>query len=300
MEEIMAELKEILTNSYRKAVTDYFDKNKMDQDMELQKLSHAEQEEAIYQMIMRYASEKIGMIEKWSGTPLEELQGSTPAQVIEDMHDLDQVFEVYTHMACYADEELPILLIFKMQQFGAEAVTRLYRLALENRDGQPPADYLFSAAVSSLGVMKLEECVGCLIELADQVAKAPQLEQIEDALKRHRERVVEPLLQRLQEPKWDKAEEMLLYALAYGAAEAKDDRVYRLLRSAFRTLEDKTTPILCFSVFGDGRAVPMLRSYLEKNGHNIPDRLFHEIIGAIRNLGGETEDFLQHHHHHHE
>ncbi len=295
----MTELKEIITNSYRNAVTDYFDKNRMVPDKELQKLSHAEQEEALYQMIVRYASEKIGMIEKWSGTPLEELQGSTPAQVIEDMQDLEELFELFIHMACYADEELPILLIYKMQQFGTEAVNRLYQLAKDNMEGQPPADYIFSSAVSSLGVMKLEECVGRLIELADQVQKDPQFEQIEDALKRHREQVVEPLLQRLQEPKWDKAESMLLYALAYGGAEAKDDRIYRLLRSAFRTMEDKTTPILCFAVFGDGRAVPMLRSFLEKNANDIPDRLFHEIIGTLRNLGGETEDFMQHHHHHH-
>lgn len=295
----MTDLKEILTSSYRKAVTDYFEKNKMAPDKDLQKLSHAEQEEAIYQMIVRYASEKIGMIEKWSGTPLDELQGSTPAQVIEEMQDLDQVFEVFTHMATFADEELPILLIYKMQQFGQEAVDRLFRFAMENREGQPPADYLFSAAVSSLGIMKLEECVGRLIELADQVTKDPQLEQIEDALKRHRENVVEPLLARLENPKWDKVEAMLLYALAYGGAEAKDDRIYRLLRNAFRSMEDKTTPILCFAVFGDGRAVPMLRSFLEKNEHDIPDRLFHEIIGTIRNLGGDTEDFMQHHHHHH-
>lgn len=294
----MPELKEILTNSYRQAVIDYFDKNKMVPEKDIQKLSHAQQEEAIYQMIVRYASEKIGMIEKWSGTPLDELKGSTPAQVIEDMHELDQVFELFIHMACYADEELPILLIYKMQQFGSEAVTRLFQLAMENREGQPPADYLFSAAVSSLGVMKLEECVGRLIELADQVNNEPQLQQIEDALKRHRERVIEPLLLRLENPKWDKTEAMLLYALAYGGAEAKDDRVYRLLRSAFRLMEDKITPILCFAVFGDGRAVPMLRSFLEKNAHDIPDRLFHEIIGTIRNLGGETEDFMQHHHHH--
>ncbi len=295
----MTELKEILTNSYRKAVTDYFENNKMAFDNDLKKLSHAEQEEAIYQMIVRYTSEKIGMIEKWSGTPLDELQGLTPAQVIEDMHELDQVFELFTHMACYADEELPILMIYKLQQFGQEAVTRLFRLAMENREGQPPADYIFNAAVSALGSMKLDECVERLIELADQVTKDPQLEQIEDALKRHRERVIEPLLKRLENPKWDKVEAVLLYALAYGGAEAKDDRIYRLLRSAFRTMEDKTAPILCFAVFGDGRAVPMLRSYLEKNADDMPDRLFHEIIGTIRGLGGNADDFMQHHHHHH-
>lgn len=296
----MPELKEILTDSYRKAVTDYFDKNKMTPDKDLQKLSATEQEEAIYQMIVRYASEKIGLIEKWSGTPLDELQGSTPAQVIENMSGLDEVFDVFIHMASFADEELPILLIYKMQQFGPEAVARLYQLALDNREGQAQSDYLFSAAVSSMGIIKLDECVHQLLELTNHVTKGPQLELIEDALKRQGARIVEPVLKRLQDAQWNQTETMLLYALAYAGAEAKDERIYRMLRNAFRMMEDKTTPILCFSVYGDGRAVPMLRSFLERNAHDIPDKLFHEIIGTIRNLGGETEDFMQHHHHHHD
>ncbi len=292
-------MKEALTNSYRKAVTEYFDKNKMVPDMDMTKLSAAEQEEALYQMIVQYASEKVGLIEKWSGTPLDELQGKTPAEIIEGMADLDEVFEVFRHMACFADEELPILLIYKMQQFGQEAVTRLYRLTLDSRDGATPAEYLFSAAVSSLGIIKLDECVERLIELAYQVNKDPQLEQIEEALKRQGGRVIEPLIARLTDAGLGKVEQMLLYVLAYTGSEAKDERIYRMLRNAFRTLEDKMPAVVCLSVYGDGRAVPMLRSFLERYADDIPDRTFHEIIGTIRNLGGETEDFMQHHHHHH-
>lgn len=267
--------------------------------MDMTKLSAAEQEEALYQMIVQYASEKVGLIEKWSGTPLDELQGKTPAEIIEGMADLDEVFEVFRHMACFADEELPILLIYKMQQFGQEAVTRLYRLTLDSRDGATPAEYLFSAAVSSLGIIKLDECVERLIELAYQVNKDPQLEQIEEALKRQGGRVIEPLIARLTDAGLGKVEQMLLYVLAYTGSEAKDERIYRMLRNAFRTLEDKMPAVVCLSVYGDGRAVPMLRSFLERYADDIPDRTFHEIIGTIRNLGGETEDFMQHHHHHH-
>lgn len=292
-------MKEALTNSYRKAVTEFFDKNKMVPDKDMTRLSAAEQEEAIYQMIVQYASEKIGLIEKWSGTPLDELQGKTPAEVIEGMTDFEEVFEVFRHMACFADEELPILLIYKMQQFGQEAVSRLYQLALDSKDGTTPAEYLFSAAVSSLGIIKLDECVERLIELAYQVNKDPQLEQIEEALKRQGGRVIEPLIARLTDTGLGKTELVLLYALAYTGAEAKDERIYRMLRNAFRTLEDKMPAVVCLSVYGDGRAVPMLRSFLERHADDIPDRMFHEIIGTIRSLGGETDDFMQHHHHHH-
>lgn len=292
-------MKEALTNSYRRAVTDYFDKDKIVPEKDLRRLSAAEQEEALYQMIIQYTSEKIGLIEKWSGTPLEELQGRTPAEAIEGMTDIDEVFEVFQYMACHADEELPILLIYKMQQFEQEAVSRLYALAKDNLEGMTPADYLFSAAVSSMGIMKLDECVESLIELAYQAIGDAQLEQIEEALKRQGERVIEPIIARLSDTALGKVEQMLLYVLAYAGAEAKDERIYRMLRNAFRTMEDKMPAVISLSVYGDGRAVPMLRSFLEKYADDIPDRVFHEIIGAIRKLGGQTEDFLQHHYHHH-
>lgn len=294
----MSEIKEILAESYRNTVNAYFSTNKISLDKNLEKLSPSEQEEALYQMLGQYAAEKIEMIEKWSTTPLEELQGSTPDQVIQGLEELDQVFDIFAHMACFSDEEVPYGLIWKMKQFGRDAVSKLYQLALDSAEGDPPADYVFSAAVSALGAFEVDECIEPLIELAYHVEKEPQLELIEDALKRLGKRTIEPLVEKLTDTELGKVETMLIYVLACAGANAKDDRIYRLLRNAFRTMDNKIPAIICLSVYGDGRAVPMLRSFLDKYAHDVPDKVFHEIIGTIRQLGGETEDFLRSHHHH--
>ncbi|NLN64504.1 MAG: hypothetical protein GX144_03680 [Clostridiaceae bacterium] len=293
----MPELKEILANTYCNAVAEYFSRNKLSIDEDLTNLSPQEQEAALYQIITNYSAEKSKVIEKWANTPLEELQGSTPDQAISDLSSLEQVFEIFTHIARAADEHPPALLIKKLQQYGNDAVSQLYQLAVDNRDGEPPADYLFAASVITLGTMVMDECIEALITLAYQVEKEPQLEQIEAALKLHKDRTIEPILERMGDTGFGNVETMLLYVLACSGA--NDDRIYRLIRSAFRTMDNKMHAILCFEVYGDGRAVPMLRSFLEKNAHGLPDRVFHQIVGTIRRLGGNTEDFMNAHHHAH-
>ncbi len=295
----MPELKEILTNSYRNTVITCFEKNILSYTKNLKELPPNEQEEALYQISAQYANEKLKLVEKWATEPLEELQGSAPAQAIGSLTELDEVFEIFTHMASTADDDPPFMIIAKLREFGGDTVSKLYQLAMDNKEGELPAEYLFAAAVLALGIIKLDGCVDTLIELAYQIQQEPQLEHIEEALKNCGESVIEPILKRLQNNEFGNVETMLLYVLAHSGSKAKDDRIYRMLRKAFRTIENKMHAILCFSVYGDGRAVPMLRSYLEKNGHNLPERVYHEIVGAIRNLGGETEDFMQSHHHHH-
>lgn len=298
MEDIMAELREVLTTSYRKAVHDYFDNREAYPDKNLEKLSPAEQEEELYKMFFQYASERAGVIEQWAKTPLDDLQGSAPEEVIQNLENLEQVLDIFTHMACFADEEVPYLLIEKLKQFGEDAVSALYQLALDNTDGERQSEYLFASSVYALSAIETAECADRLIDLAYHVSGDSQMEQIEASLGKLGSHAVEPLLQRLQNTEIGKVESTLLYALATAGSHAKDDRIYRQLRNAFRTVDDKLPIILCFSAYGDGRAVPMLRSYLEKNADALPDRVFHEVIGVIRGLGGEIDDFMHTHHHH--
>ena len=44
--------------------------------------------------------------------------------------------------------------------------------------------------------------------------------------------------------------------------------------------------------YGDGRAVPMLRGYLERN-RDLDRALYYEIVGTIRSLGGRNRGFPQ-------
>lgn len=81
----------------------------------------------------------------------------------------------------------------------------------------------------------------------------------------------------------------IVIALINIDSERKTDSVFQILKQSFRKTSDKALAARCLSDYGDGRAVPMLRSYLVKNIANLDENIIFELQGAILKLGGSTE-----------
>lgn len=286
----MLGLKEVLTDSYSKAIHRHFD-NIFDSLDEDEKNSAENYENELISQMNQFYNEKNRVILEWANTFVEELN-NTPAALIDSMEELKDVFDLFIYMAEHADDEVPFIVIEKLKNFEAEAVSALSKLAnsrLENHD----TDMVFIEAVSALGKLKLTDAVRTLIDLAYKVNdESSGLDYIEEALKNAGDCTIEPILEVLEGKEMGNVEKMLLYVLAFAGAGCKDDRIYKILRQAFRTMEDKMTAVICFNAYGDGRAIPMLRGYLERND-KIEKNLYFEIVGTIRNLGGKTDDFLK-------
>lgn len=290
----MSDIKEVLADSYRQIINDYF-KEKEESLGNVDKLSTEAFENSLAHIMEKYSSERQNVIERWGNTPLEALQGVSPAQTIEKMDNLDDVFELFIYMAHNSDEEIPNLLIEKLKEFGQDAVLRLVQLA-RNSTGENEQAYLdFHSAVKTLGEMKLEESIAPLIELAYEAEEQEiKLEHIQEALRNLGKRAIDPILNQLENKEFGNVESMLIYVLSILGRQSNDDRIYRQLRKAFRSMDDKIPAVLSFTVFEDGRAVPMLRNYLEKNKAGLPENVFYEILGAIQKLGGTTTDLIEH------
>ena len=72
--------------------------------------------------------------------------------------------------------------------------------------------------------------------------------------------------------------------------EFKSEDIYNALRHAFRYMNNKIYAVLCLSDYGDERAVPMLKNYINRNQGSIDRELFYEMMSAIQNLGGDITD----------
>lgn len=247
----------------------------------------------LYEVLTQYELHKKEILAIWENAPLKDLEGRTPAQAIKDLDSLEQTMEVFSWMAQHTDEDIPPAMTEKLKSYGQSAVSELIRIAAQQTHGGEAAEYVFVTAVSALGGMGLKECVEPLIQLADEVQDSPpELDLVESALKNIGVDIIEPILKRLENGKLDNVEKMLLYALAGAGAELKSERIYQRIRTAFRTMDDKLLAVVCFMVYGDGRAVPMLRSFLQNNAQNLSKNIYYEILGAIRALGGDTEELL--------
>ncbi len=101
------------------------------------------------------------------------------------------------------------------------------------------------------------------------------------------------LIERLEEHKDDGMEgpcEDLVVMLTNIGKEKKSEEIYNALRLAFRSMTNKIYAVICLADYGDDRAVPMLKNYINRHQTDISRELFYEMMSAIQNLGGDIED----------
>ena len=101
------------------------------------------------------------------------------------------------------------------------------------------------------------------------------------------------LIERLKEHQGDGMEgpcEDLVVMLTNIGKEKKTEEIYDALRMAFRSMTNKIYAVICFADYGDDRAVPMLKNYINRHQTDISRELFYEMMSAIQNLGGNIED----------
>lgn len=101
------------------------------------------------------------------------------------------------------------------------------------------------------------------------------------------------LIEKLNEHKDDGLEgpcEDLVIMLTNIGKEDRQDEIYDALRSAFRYMTNKIYAVICLADYGDARAIPMLKSYINRHQTTIDRDLFYEIMSAVQNLGGDISD----------
>ena len=84
-------------------------------------------------------------------------------------------------------------------------------------------------------------------------------------------------------------EDLVIILTAIGKANNSEE-IYGALRTAFRWMKNKIYAVICLADYGDARAVPMLKSYINRHQDTIERDLFYEMMSAIQNLGGDIED----------
>lgn len=84
--------------------------------------------------------------------------------------------------------------------------------------------------------------------------------------------------------------EDLVIILARIGKETPSDDIYMALKHAFRYMTNKIYAVICIADYGDGRAIPMLKGYINRNKDTIERDLFYEIMSAVQNLGGDISD----------
>jgi len=232
----------------------------------------------------------------WKDAPLAELGGITPAEFVEKAETLDEVLEIFRTgaQACYT--ALPYFVLEKLKSFGDDAVKAVEDMAFNLDIAASDMNYLISAvSVKLLGEWKVVRAVRGMIELLKQTADSNEV--IAEAVKKALVTIGKPVINDLVEEinkaeKIDEAGEYMMTALSEIGSGARSDEVFSCLKNAFRKMDNKIIGAICLGTYGDGRAIPALRGYAQKNIKNIDRFTFFQIRSEVTKLGGNMDDIM--------
>lgn len=235
--------------------------------------------------------------------PLAGLDAGSPKAFFGSLASADDAIEVFRIAAGVSDVKPPKALADRVFSFGDEAAAKMIQLAVSS-DWEILGDDLLSgrdlllpgmAAVRALGEQHCEESVGTILDRFCKI-KAPD-EYVSDVITEYMVNMgavaIDELIKRIDSAEilpGGGPEEDLMVALAKIGARHRSEAVFQSLRGAFRKIERKVIGALCLGNYGDGRAVPLLKGYLDRNLHTVSREMFYESLTVIRDLGGDIND----------
>jgi hypothetical protein len=244
--------------------------------------------------IDRLQSKTQECIKNWENTSFDELEGLTPVGLLNRIDDFEQIAGLFEYGARIGDNGLPDIFIEKLKSCGEAAANMLISLAADKSLMMSDEDMgIPLAAIELLGKWKSEKTVIALLDILYGLDEDNELfmEAVRDTLADIGSAAVELLVQRLENAQMIGGhEEYLLMALANIGESIKSDRIYRCLKSIFSRMNNKVIGVICLGNYGDGRAVPALRGYLQKNADKVDSITFCELKSAVEKLGGSIDD----------
>lgn len=279
---------QILFDSYNMAVEESY--NKIFMSNKSYELLNIEDEK-----IRQHLEEDL---KNWANTPIADIGGISPIDYCQKVTDLEQLIELFKLAAKVCDSDIPDPLLNRLQTFKGDAIDRLLGLAADNKLLLDDDDQIISLmAIRTIGKWKPVSSLEPLIKLMFEINVENEIviEEILDAMVQMGQNAANRIMEILNESSnIGNLEEYLLDSLVKIGVAVKDrslyDLIYKSIKATFNKMENKLFGAICLGNFGDGRAIQVLRGFVEKNKKAIDYETFLEIKSSIHRLGGSAED----------
>jgi len=272
------------------------DYNKLIQDTFNELISGLD-EENMYKLNESLVSQSVREKEAiWQKEAKAFLDGLTPEEFIVGIKDEAELLKLFEEAATSCDRDIPVILTKALVNAGELVIKRLQEIASDvdfRRDAENVA--VAAAAISVLGNAKKAEVLQSLITLLMECSEDDALimESISDAILQSGSEAVDIVCETVKKQEdIDFRVEYLVMILPQLSKNIKTDEVYKILKNSFQRMDNKILGASALAEYGDGRAVPALRGFLEKQARNLNRETFFEIKKAIEQLGGNIEGLV--------
>jgi len=241
--------------------------------------------------------DSMNCMDEWETKNIKELDGMTPVEYFESL----QTFADILYLVALLEEKnagaLPPGLIDRIERSGDSFAQEVLR-ALDSMQlgGDKCFTYEQKAIVRMAEIIASPQFLNALVGIINQLDNEKSNEETimgaMDAVEALEEAAIEPMTDLLEKiEKKGALYSCLIIAIASIASENKSERIYRLLKDCFRSSEDKDVEAKALAAYGDGRAVPAIRGYVERHIAELTPEMYYEFSISVSALGGDMSDF---------
>lgn len=233
---------------------------------------------------------------EWQKKEKDYLDGLTPDKFISGVIEKDELMKLFEEAAITCDRGIPDILTQALINAGDLVIKRLQEIVIDvdyRRDAENVT--VAVAAISVLGNTKRIDVLQSLLNLLMDCSEDDALimESIAEAITQYGTVAIDIVCNFIKEKEIiDFRVEYLVMILPELSKDRKSDEVYRIIKSSFQRMDNKILGASALAEYGDGRAVPALRGFLEKQAKNLNRETFFEIKKAIEQLGGNIEGLV--------
>ncbi|MDI6617102.1 MAG: hypothetical protein QME45_00310 [Clostridiales bacterium] len=285
-----------IAESFDAMIHGQFTKFKEDNTKTIRKAVKKEDYKGYEEIITNAIKESFKAIEGWEKTAFDEFGGQTPQQYFMSINALDDFLDVMAEMIERDAAMFPVSLTDSIKKFSksfeAEILTKLDMIVPDKAGKLTPMQ---KAEIKAADIIAPEKEVEPLSRLLFKLDKKNVDEQtvtyIMDGLKNAGEASIPCLIAMCEKS----GHEGLIYghsitALANIASEHKTEEIYRYLKECFRKSKTKIIEANALGIYGDGRAVVAIRSYVENDVPYMEDSEYQRYRNIILDLGGMVDD----------
>lgn len=239
----------------------------------------------------------VNTMDEWESEAYSELDGLTPVQFFYSLDRTDELVEIVSIFMEINRDFLSSGLYERLRSLKDSSFSKDILHAMESM--QLCEDKCFTpeqrAIVRIAAVLAVPEHLDALIRIAGQLDNEKSDERtidlVFDAIGKLGEIAIEPLIVLLENcERKGHLYQTLIDTLAATASNHKSERVYKLLKSYFRSSESKSVESGALAIYGDGRAVPAIRGYVEQHLEKLTYQEFIEFENDVWMLGGDMSD----------
>lgn len=280
-------------NSTIKKHTEQFRKN---QKKILQNVVKNNDYKKFQEIITKAMTDSATTILEWEEKEFEKLGGLTPKQYIKGLSDIKDIIDLLKYIQESKYNIVPKALEDRIKEADKKFCDELLDVVKAIQlDDSKTLNSEQKSAIIIIEILGSEMFLGPLINIVKQFDEEKTDEDsfkcIMDAISSIGESSLDTLIKTIEDyDKSSKTYEFLLVTVARIASENKSERIYRYLKDNFRKSEDKVVEANALKIYGDGRAIPAIRGYVEKNIDNITPWEYQEFRDAVEELGGDMSD----------